>query len=223
MRAIHWPTHPHLLAALLLHPACSNYLLEQDQSAELSGAGACEGLPEWTPEARLIEDLVRERIDEERRRGGRCGDWTFPPRPPLARSSELDCAAKRHALDMAERAYISPIDPDGYDLGDRLGDVGYRYSLWAETVGAGWSDADAAVDAWLLAPAHCYKLFAAEFEQIGVGVHLIPEPLEPAPRRAPHPIRTPPPRSPTPAPGRSCSPPPDHHLPPRTAPAPPRI
>lgn len=130
----------------------------------------CDAIDPWDDEGARLEALVLERINEARRTGGRCGDLNYPPQSALRLRPELRCAARLHSRDMQERLYVSPVDPDGVDIGARLGHVGYDYRVWAATVGAGWIDADDAVDSWLQNPNHCWKLFAREIHEIGVGV-----------------------------------------------------
>lgn len=164
-------------AALLGLCACSTYVTAgTGDDAQLGEFQAeCDGLADGAEEAARLELAALDRIDDERRRGGRCGDRTFPPQPPLRRDPRLTCAARRHAQDMSDRGYVGAVDPDGIHLGRRLEDADYRPSLWVAAVGAGWTDADHAVESWLQNPLHCYKLFARELEDIGVGVYLPPE------------------------------------------------
>lgn len=130
----------------------------------------CDAVEPWDDEGARLEALTLERINEARRTGGRCGDVNYPPQSALRLSPALRCAARLHSRDMHDRLYVGPIDPDGDDIGARLAEVGYAYRVWAAAVGAGWTEADAAVDAWLQNPNHCWKLYAREIHEIGVGV-----------------------------------------------------
>ena len=75
--------------------------------------------------------------------------------------------------------YVGFVAPDEIGVAARLADVGYSYATWAASFGAGWTEADHAVDWWLEDERHCWKLFAGELEEIGVGVVLLPE-IDPA-------------------------------------------
>ncbi|MCA9658841.1 MAG: CAP domain-containing protein [Myxococcales bacterium] len=156
---------------------------DPDDSGEpvdpLAGVAGCEDAREWTEEGAIFEARVLERIGEERRTGGRCGERTFPPQGPLPMDPELRCAARLHSLDMAADNYVGYVAEDALGVADRLDAVDYDYGLWAATVGAGWTVADHAVDSWLESEHHCWKLFAAEFDGVGVGVVVLPEPEAP--------------------------------------------
>ncbi len=167
-------------ALCLLLGGCSSYITGAtgDDSSEYGALAECEGTDPWDPEGERLEAEVMARIDAERRRGGQCGEWTFPPRAPLGHEPRLRCAARRHSLDMATREYVGFIDPDGVNLGHQLDAAGYEASVWVASASAGWTDPDDLVDSLLQNPVHCYKLFAAELESIGVGVYLadLPDP-----------------------------------------------
>ncbi|MCB9702372.1 MAG: hypothetical protein H6711_10795 [Myxococcales bacterium] len=167
------PSAP-LLALALVLPGCA-----ADEPGEpvdpLTTIAGCESEAMWSAEGAHFEARVIELVNDARRVGGRCGDRVYRPQGPLTVSPRLHCAARRFSVDMMSADFVGPIDPEDRDMGDRLDDVGYDYAVWAAGVGAGWTSADHAVDAWLENPAHCWKLFAREIEEIGVGVLVVPE------------------------------------------------
>jgi len=164
-----------LVFALALGSGCD--VADVPATDELAGIEGCESVLDWPEAASLLEARVIERISEERRTGGRCGDRVYPPQGPIARDPALHCAARLHSLDMLTDNYVGFVAEDELGIADRLGQVGYDYAIWAASVGAGWTVADNAVDAWLLNERQCWKLFAEELEGVGVGVATIPEEL----------------------------------------------
>ena len=142
---------------------------------DLEAVAGCESVLDWSAEAALLEDRVVERINEERRTGGRCGDRSYAPQGPIARNAALQCAARLHSQDMATDNYVGFVAADEIGLRNRLEDVGYDYAIWAASIGAGWTVADNAVDSWLGDESQCWKLFAAELTGVGIGVALLPE------------------------------------------------
>lgn len=158
----------------------------------LAGVEGCEDVLDWTDEGSLLEGRALERIREERRKGGRCGDRVYPPQGPLDESPKLHCAARLHSVDMSVDNYVGFVAPDEVGVAARLASVGYEYATWAASIGAGWTEADNAVDSWLGDQDHCWKLFAAEIEEIGIGVVILPEidPATLAPDEEPVPAHT---------------------------------
>ncbi len=149
---------------------------ESVAAVSLADVEGCENVLDWSPEGTLLEDRVIERINEERRTGGRCGDRTYAPQGPIERNAALHCAARLHSLDMVTDNYVGFVAPDEIGLLQRLEDVGYDYAIWAASIGAGWTVADNAVDSWLGDESQCWKLFAAELTGVGIGVVMLPEP-----------------------------------------------
>ncbi len=148
---------------------------ESSTDLQLADVEGCESVLDWSEEGALLEDRVVERINEERRTGGRCGDRTYAPQGPIARNAALQCAARLHSLDMVTDNYVGFVAADEIGLRNRLEDVGYDYAIWAASLGAGWTVADNAVDSWLGDESQCWKLFAAELTGVGIGVVLLPE------------------------------------------------
>jgi uncharacterized protein YkwD len=92
---------------------------------------------------------------------------------PLVRRVELDRVARAHSADMARRAYLSHVSPDGLNPVGRLERGGVEgFSLAAENAGA-TSKADPnreIFEGWLASPAHRENLHAPPFNATGVGI-----------------------------------------------------
>jgi uncharacterized protein YkwD len=184
-------TRPHLLAPLLLALACDPGPGEPEPDALLVPELAiCDPIAEQ--DSLALEDALLAQINDLRREGGRCGDLAFRPAPGLGFDPALRCAARLHSLDMATRAFLTQVDPDGVGTGSRLGAVGYAASTFAENVGFVQQDPDADPDperdaravllGWQDNPSTCWKLYARELSAIGLGAtpgSFDPKDLEP--------------------------------------------
>lgn len=136
----------------------------------------CEPVAEFATLA--VEDALLAQINALRRDGGTCGALRFLPAPPLAITPELRCIARLHSKDMAVRGFLAQVDPDGLGTDNRLDAVGVAASTFAENVGfvddADLTDAedeaaDAIVRSWQDNPTTCWKLYARELTDLGVG------------------------------------------------------
>lgn len=87
----------------------------------------------------------------------------------LAPLTEMD--ALKTAADIRVRecgSYFSHIRPDGSEWWTV--EPNYAYG---ENLALGYTDADAAVDAWMRSPAHMYNIMSPDFRTLGVGVEII--------------------------------------------------
>jgi len=91
----------------------------------------------------------------------------------LERQPELDRVARAHSADMARRAYLSHVTPEGVNPVGRLEQGGVDgFSLAAENAGQ-TSKPDPGSEifsGWLASPAHRENLHAPPFNATGVGV-----------------------------------------------------
>lgn len=165
--------HPAWLCGCLLVAACDPNDDSVPQPEPWPGAVACEGLDDddWDPERIQREDDAIERIARLREEGADCGEaGKSVPAPRLRRRTALDCAARFHARDMAEREYVGRLDPDGVDEWARVADTGYSASALVQHVAAGPRDVDELVDqTWLPRPVPCSNLTSDELTEIGIG------------------------------------------------------
>jgi uncharacterized protein YkwD len=91
-------------------------------------------------------------------------------REPLAADDTLDTVALRHGEDMATRAYFAHVTPEGGDLGHRLWNVGYSFSIAAENLARGYRDAAAVLAGWVGSPGHKSNLLREDVSVAGIGV-----------------------------------------------------
>jgi len=91
----------------------------------------------------------------------------------LTPSAALAAVAWAHSRDMAERGYLSHVDPEGLGPADRVEHAGIRYTRVAENIH--WSrhepadPAEVAVQAWLASPGHRRAMLDPEARESGVG------------------------------------------------------
>jgi len=92
---------------------------------------------------------------------------------PLERDPALDAVARAHSADMARRAYLSHVNPEGRNPVDRMRAANFEgFSLAAENVGQ-TSRPDPGreiLEGWLASPVHRKNLHAPSFNRTGVGV-----------------------------------------------------
>ena len=93
---------------------------------------------------------------------------------PLNRESRTAQAAGWHADDMAARGYVAhdaPIGaPHGTDVGDRLTNAGYVWTLVGENIARGQSTPRAVMTAWLASAGHCANVMRPGFTDAGFGI-----------------------------------------------------
>jgi len=92
---------------------------------------------------------------------------------PLRRLPELDRVARAHSEDMARRAYLSHVNPEGLNPVHRLEAAGIEgFSLAAEN--AGQTDRPEPnreiLHGWLASPDHRTNLHAPPFNATGIGI-----------------------------------------------------
>ena len=116
-----------------------------------------------------FESRVLELVNEERAQGGDCGGRSFRPSHPLRGQSELDRAAKRHALAMAEEHFFDHRGPRGDTPKSRIDDSGYQGRAWGENIAAGQRSPESVVRAWMKSPGHCRNILNPLFTELGVS------------------------------------------------------
>lgn len=104
-------------------------------------------------------------------------------RPTMVYDPLLNLVARTKALDLARRGYFAHVDPDGYGPNKAVQLAGYGLPGWwgeglesnyIESIGGGYSSAQAAFDGWMNSPGHRRHLLAeSEFyagqTRYGVG------------------------------------------------------
>lgn len=90
----------------------------------------------------------------------------------LGYNSLLEESAQGHAEDMARYNYLSHTSRDGRSFDQRIRATGFDGGRIGENVGAGFTKADAVVDAWMRSPAHRANILDCRFRHLGVGYAL---------------------------------------------------
>ena len=109
------------------------------------------------------EQQVLDLINEERARNGL---------GPLVPTQTLDAAADWMAQDIATMAQLSHTDTLGRGLRDRLNAFDYpSNSSIRENIAAGYSGAEAVVQAWIDSPGHYANILATDAQAIGIALY----------------------------------------------------
>lgn len=86
-------------------------------------------------------------------------------------SYKLGQAAQGHAEDMAEQNYFAHHSPDNSStIASRIEATGYKFSLAAENLAAGYGSATDVVTAWLTSPGHRENLLNPNYTDVGFGL-----------------------------------------------------
>ena len=113
----------------------------------------------WDASWEALDLALWEATNAARAEGGVCPTGEFAPADPLAFDSQLACAARGHALNMATNDFFDHDSLDGRDPGERIEETGYAWNLWSENIAAGAADAQRTVQGWLDSETgHCENL-----------------------------------------------------------------
>lgn len=109
--------------------------------------------------------LVWARLNDVRRANGL---------PPLARNTQLDQAAQRHSDDMADKGFVDETGSDGSSPRQRIEATGYArwpgVRIWAESIYAGQSTFDEALDFLLGDDGQRRTLLSPRLREVGIGI-----------------------------------------------------
>jgi len=132
---------------------------------------ACDGLDDWPAAWSDLEQAAIDQIDVARSEGADCAErGKYSRAPALVRHPALDCAARFHALDMAEQGYFGRFDPDQRDERARAEAAGYTSAALVQHIAGGPRDALELVEqTWLPRAIPCSDLLSEEANQIGLG------------------------------------------------------
>jgi uncharacterized protein YkwD len=89
--------------------------------------------------------------------------------PPLQHSANLATAARSHSRDMATNDFFDHIGSDGSTPSQRIHSAGYRPTISAENIGAGFGTAESVMTAWTNSSGHRRNLLNCALTDIGVG------------------------------------------------------
>jgi uncharacterized protein YkwD len=135
-----------------------------------AGPSGCPTDAEWDPAWAALEAEVLELVNATRASGADCQGTPAPPVGRVDMYGSLRSAARGHARDMAENAFVSLTGSDGSTFQERDRRCGYD--------GGGALGADLATDAptaqdamdrWLGTTPGCLLVMDVRFEEIGVG------------------------------------------------------
>ena len=131
----------------------------------LTGVRCSGSRPGQMPQQGLQGDalLLKELTNEER------GKHT---RSPLRGNGTLDEIARYHSLDMAEREYVSDINPGGETLTDRARKFGYVYTAIAENLAVGNMTITDVFQGWMSSTEYRANILSETFSEIGIGIYV---------------------------------------------------
>lgn len=150
-------------------------------SEPLPALERCDEVRDWNPELVELEARMLRALDERRARGQSCGPrGSFEPAPPLRLRGALTCAARVHALDMAQQAFLEHEGSDGSSAWDRIRAVEYAFATADEVVVATDLTPEDILDTiWLPREGSCAALSATAYTDVGIGVALPFDPEDP--------------------------------------------
>jgi uncharacterized protein YkwD len=121
-----------------------------------------------------FKDEFLTRINQIRHKGCNCGHLFMPPAAPLSWNTDLEYAARGHALDMSERNYFSHTSKSGWSMSDRAIAAGYGYKGFksyavGENIARGQMSIAEVMNGWLHSEGHCRNLMNPAFKEVGVA------------------------------------------------------
>jgi uncharacterized protein YkwD len=88
---------------------------------------------------------------------------------PLSINEQLDQAADLHSQDQASMNNMSHTGSNGSNLGIRIQEVGYQFSMAAENVAYGYLDAETVMAGWMASEGHRENILNPNLQEIGIG------------------------------------------------------
>jgi uncharacterized protein YkwD len=142
---------------------------EEPDPPEVPAVEYCDAVRDWDPAWSAFEDEVLVRLNEHRAAGATCNDQAFDPAEPLRMDPALRCAARKHALDMAEQDYFSNLDTDDLDFHARADAAGYTGTALEQNIGATHSTPEQLVEAVIQHSELCIHVMTPEADELGMG------------------------------------------------------
>jgi uncharacterized protein YkwD len=140
-------------------------------SGEVPDEPYCAPTESWNPDYAALEAEIVVIVNRYRAEGANCGGEEMPPAGPLTMDPNLQCAARVHTMDMAERDFFDHDNPDGDGPDDRMEAAGYDGRGWGENIAAGNSTAEETMEQWMNSPGHCRNIMNDGYTLIGVGYY----------------------------------------------------
>lgn len=149
--------------------ACAPDEEPEPEPPEVPELEYCDAVRDWDPAWSAFEDEVLVRLNEQRAAGATCDDQVFEPGEPLRMDPALRCAARKHALDMAEQDYFSNLDDEKLDFHARADAAGYAGTAIEQNIGAAHSTPEQLVTAVMDHTELCMHVMTPEVDEVGVG------------------------------------------------------
>lgn len=153
-----------LLSSLPLLAACP---------AGIDPVEDCDNLQDfgWDPSDAQLEADLLARTNAVRAAGATCNGTATPPADALIADARLDCAARRHALDMATADFFDHESPTTGNVADRVDAADYDWGTVGENIAAGQPSAEQALDDWVgSTTGHCENLMNPAFAHAGMAL-----------------------------------------------------
>ncbi len=131
----------------------------------------CAETEGWDPSYAELEQDVLDSVNEVRKEGANCDGERFKPTHPLVMDPALQCAARLHSKDMAERGFFDHDNPSNEDPWQRIDAAGFLGFAGGENIAAGNSTGQSTVDQWMDSGGHCSNIMNPGFTLIGVGYY----------------------------------------------------
>lgn len=135
-----------------------------------STAACAEFETTWNTASTEFETQVLALTNQRRAEGADCNtEGVFPSADPLTLNKKLECAARLHSADMAEREFFNHLNPDGTSPAVRVINTGYSFQAVGENIAAGQITAEHVVESWMHSDGHCANIMRANYRELGVG------------------------------------------------------
>lgn len=131
----------------------------------------CAVTESWDPEYAALEEEIVVLVNRYRAQGANCGGREMPPVGPLTMDPALQCAARVHTKDMADRDFFDHDNPDGDGPSERMDAAGYDGRGWGENIAAGRETPEETMEQWMNSPGHCSNIMTEGFSLIGAGYY----------------------------------------------------
>ncbi len=140
--------------------------------AELPALEPCDAVRDWNADLVHLEQEMLEALEAHRAQGQSCGGrGSFSPAPRLRLNGALTCAARLHALDMAEQGFVEHEGSDGSTLWDRIRAAGYGFATADEVIAvADLPPEDILNTIWMPREGSCAAVSASSYIDVGLGV-----------------------------------------------------
>lgn len=170
--------------AMLVLASCDDAELEGPNEASMAAVPRlelCDPIRDWNPDLVELEAQMLEALAARRDAGQSCGArGSFPPAPRLRLNGALTCAARLHALDMAEEGFVDHQGSDDTSPWDRLRAAGYEFATADEVITAtDLPPADILDTIWIPREGSCAALSASSYIEVGLGAALPFNPEDP--------------------------------------------